>query len=111
MRSWLSTWLAVQIVGCGEAPESDDCTDLTWETYGRGYLTSWCTGCHHSALDGVLRAGAPEGVDFDRHDDVIAWLDRIEGRATGADPTMPPVGGSDAAARDRFAGWLACGAP
>ncbi|MEO0600960.1 MAG: hypothetical protein AAF211_05960 [Myxococcota bacterium] len=111
MRSWLSSLFVAMTLGCAAAPEEAACTELTWETYGRGYVTSWCTGCHHSALDGALRAGAPEGVDFDQHDGVIAWLDRIESRATGTDPTMPPVGGSDAAERARFAGWLACGAP
>jgi hypothetical protein len=51
------------------------------------------------------------GVDFDSHAGVLEHLERIEARATGESPDMPPVGGSDDAERLRLEEWLACGAP
>jgi len=88
-----------------------ECTDLTWDTYGEGYLRSWCNGCHSAEVEGDGRAGAPVGVDFDTHAGLREHLDRVVARGTGDDPTMPPVGGADDAERARFAEWLDCGAP
>ena len=113
MLWWLSAVLA-----CAKQGELDSgvpaeeaeasCDALTWETYGEGYLRSWCTGCHHSALDGDDREGAPDGVDFDTKDRTLELAERIVARATGDAPSMPPVGGSTPAEQERLKRWLAC---
>ena len=100
--------LALGAGGCGPDP---DCTDLTWDNYGQGELRSWCTGCHSSHLAEDARWGAPEGVDFDTRAGIRAHAERALARATADPPTMPPVGGGDAEARERLGEWLACGAP
>lgn len=116
MPSWRSLALVVFAAACagrseGPASTLDECELLTWETFGEGYLRSWCTGCHHSQLEPADREGAPVGLDFDDHDIVLDTLARIAARATGEVPTMPPVGGADARERARFERWLACEAP
>jgi len=112
----LALWLA-----CGGQPGPDapvhdtaaDCPDpsLTWENTGQPFVTTWCTPCHHSALEGESRFGAPIGTDYDTLDGVTQWIERIEARALGDDPTMPPVLPPSDEERGRFGTWLACGAP
>lgn len=96
------------------APTDDaplDCaTSPTWETFGKGFVTSWCTPCHARALDGADRQGAPEGVELETLDDVLLWAARIQARAVDQGD-MPPGGGPSAADLDRLATFLACGAP
>lgn len=121
MRSWPSllvvSGLWMGLPACKDKGAVDtatldpECRTLTWDDYGEGYLRSWCGGCHSSAVPTEGRAGAPEGVDFDTHDGLLEHLDRVQARATGDAPTMPPVGGADAEERERFALWLDCGAP
>jgi len=106
---WFASLLLLS--ACAGPEASASCDDLSYETFGEGYLRSWCTGCHHSALEGDDREGAPEAVNLDTHEGALEWLDRVETRATGDEPTMPPVGGADAHERERFAQWLQCGAP
>lgn len=126
MRSWPE---AVGLAGlglalaCGDGgePTAGDsgaydeglaaCEALTWETFGEGYFQTWCTGCHSSALPEGDRAGAPVGVDFDTYAGAAQWADRIDARVLSEPPTMPPVGGSSDAERDRLAAWLDCGLP
>jgi len=104
-------------VACNKTSSDDsgvpdsECTDLTWDNYGEGYLRSWCNGCHSSEVSGDGREGAPVGMDFDTYAGLQEHLDRVVARGTGDEPTMPPVGGADDAERERFAEWLDCGAP
>lgn len=105
-------WLLSALVACdGGSDTGNDCTDLTWDNYGQGYVRSWCAGCHSSALSGDEREGATVGVDFDSHAGVLDHVDRIIDRGTGDAPTMPPVGGSSEDERERVLEWLECGAP
>ena len=47
---------------------TDDCsTSPTWESFGQGFLRTWCTPCHSSGLPEGARQGAPLGVDFDTY--------------------------------------------
>ena len=114
MRPWASLLLLL-LVACDEeeatndtATALDECSPLTWENFGEGYLRSWCTGCHHTELTGDARQGAPAGVDFDDREAVLRQGERIIARASGEAPTMPPVGGSTDAERERLALWLRC---
>ena len=90
---------------------ADACTLLTYDNFGEAFIRNWCMNCHAASTEGDARYGAPSGVDFDTHDDVVAWADRIAARADVDTPTMPPAGGADASERARLAEWLACGAP
>lgn len=97
-----------------ESLEERPCPDdnaLTFSNFGRGFMLSWCTGCHSSALVGEERAGAPEGTDFDRLPVIEAFAERIWARSADDNLTMPPVSGPGAQERFLLGQWLACGAP
>lgn len=105
------------MTGCADAPvpiEDYPCppegTQLTYESFGRVFMASYCDRCH-SASEGK-RAGAPESYRFDTLDGVRAHERRIFVRAAATNVTMPP-GPDDPPAdeRDQLAEWLACGAP
>jgi uncharacterized membrane protein len=99
---------------CESSWESAACppegTELTYESFGRGFIGAHCQSCHASNVED--RKGAPKGISFDSHDDVVEWIDRIYDRSTGDNTSMPP-GPEDPAEEDRFKleVWLACGAP
>ena len=118
------TVLVLALAGCGAddtdtGPDTDTdvavdpaCDGLTWDTVGGPFVRRWCTGCHGPDLDEADRAGAPTGVDFATHQDVLDRLDRFAARALEADPSpMPPSGGPTADELDDVALWIDCGAP
>ena len=100
--------------GCESSWESASCppegTELTYESFGRGFIGAHCQSCHASNVDD--RKGAPKGISFDTRDDVVDWIDRIYDRSAGDNTSMPP-GPDDPAVeeRDKLEVWLACGAP
>ncbi|MEN0060525.1 MAG: hypothetical protein AAGA48_00170 [Myxococcota bacterium] len=111
---WWRSLGALVVVSCGEPASvasidtSDPCARLTWETFGEGYLRSWCMGCHHQALTDEDRAGAPVGVDFDTEAGAARHFERILARAASPDRDMPPVGGSSETERERLQTWVQC---
>jgi len=82
-------------------------TQLTYESFGRGFFAANCNSCHTNAS-----AGAPASFRFDTLDDIRLHREHIFMRAAASNTTMPP-GPVDppAADRDMLAEWLACGAP
>ena len=116
--------LCVGMCGCNSVPtgggggDGNDnanapCTDLTYDNFAAGFMTTYCTGCHSSALTGADRQGAPEGIDYDTLDGVVAQLERIRVRAV-EDGTMPPQAADatpTADELDQLAEWIDCGAP
>jgi mono/diheme cytochrome c family protein len=91
-------------VACG--PETPT---VTWETFGEGFVTTHCQGCHAStALD---RKGAPPALFFDTAVDVGDHVDLILDAATADPPRMPPAGGPSDEDRERLAVWLTCFPP
>jgi hypothetical protein len=56
------------------------------------------------------RQGAPDGVDFDSHDDAQLWADRIRVRVLDSGD-MPPVGDPNAGDLLALEEWLDCGLP
>jgi uncharacterized membrane protein len=88
-------------LGCDEAPTVD------WNTFGAGFITHHCQGCHASTT--LDRYGAPEDVHFDDVDAVWAWRDRVLDRAAAEPPTMPPAGGTEPDQRQMLRWWLECG--
>ncbi|MBX2800991.1 MAG: hypothetical protein KTR31_25150 [Myxococcales bacterium] len=111
MRTWVlaASWLVLGACG-GDETTSELCgpsvAAQSWETFGQGFLTSQCQGCHASAA--VDRFGAPEDVAFDTEADALDWADRILARATGPDADMPPAGGPSEQDRERLRRWLLC---
>ncbi len=115
MRSWL-------LLALGCAPPVDPappatltdtatCTELTWEDFGEGTMTTWCTPCHASTVTGTDRQGAPVGIDLDTVEGVREWAAVIAAVATDESASMPPIGGPSPTERSDLAEWLACGAP
>lgn len=82
---------------------------ITYDTFGRGFLATYCDGCHGAAVEN--RQGAPADVTFDTREQALALADRILARTAPADgsaPTMPPVGGVTEEDRERLLVWLGC---
>jgi hypothetical protein len=84
---------------------------LTWENFGGGYVLSYCTTCHHSALPADMRQLAPIAINFETVELVRAQAERIWTRAADQNQTMPPVGAPADDQRALLGEWLACGAP
>ncbi len=74
----------------GAAPGCEDAYDVTWQSWGEGFFTTYCRSCHSSTTSD--RLGAPEGVNFDTEADVVMWADRIR-RVVLEDESMPVGGG------------------
>lgn len=85
-------------------------TELTYVSFGQGFLARYCNTCHGRDVD--ERHGAPSKYTFDSPKEVHKWIDRIYDRSAGDNASMPP-GPDDPPieARDQLAEWLACGAP
>ena len=94
--------------GTTEPPEG---ARVTYANFGDAYLRNWCRGCHSAAIEGEARSGAPEGIDFNTHEDAQMWADRIRARALGDDPGMPPAGGPSAEELELLEEWLDAGVP
>lgn len=92
----------------GLAP-CDEQPVITYDTFGRGFLATYCNGCHGGAV--VNRQGAPASVVLDTHEQALALADRILARTApegGSEPTMPPAGGVTDDDRERLRVWLGC---
>lgn len=103
------------LLGCTLFAEEDsadpECTrtpPLTYDNFGEGLMNKHCVGCHSSLLPEGMREEAPVGVDFDTYQGVLTWAARIEARATGDAPDMPPGGGPSADEVARLTEWLHC---
>lgn len=123
MRSWLSLLLVV--AACGNDVRSDqvggdddpmpvdpdacETSYLAYDNFGGPFVVSWCRGCHASTVPQGMRQKAPLDVNFDTEADVRAWATRIQIRAAGTKPTMPPAGGPTAEERQLLAEWITCG--
>lgn len=85
---------------CATAPH------VTWENWGQGFFMTRCGACHSpSAQD---RHGAPAGVDFVTHADMVTWSDRIQHTVLDAG-TMPLGGGLGDDDRALLQTLLLCG--
>lgn len=126
-------WLVLLVVACGGSPEptgtvcpSPDPMTLTYDNFGRDFMTKYCTWCHSSELPRSQRNGAPLYHDYDSLLGVLQTPDHIDEQA-GFGPNaknefMPPgrcpstSGGAldrdcpqpTAEERTKLAEWIAC---
>ena len=89
---------------------------LTYESFGKGFMTQYCTRCHSSELMGADRQGAPSFHDFDTLYGIRAVSNHID-ETTAAGPAatntgMPPDDPSPTLKeREQLGEWIACGMP
>ena len=85
-------------------------TQLTYASFGRDFLDTYCNRCHNASES--HRSGAPESYRFDTLADVHDHRERIFVRSAASNTTMPPgLDDPPDEAREQLAEWLACGAP
>ena len=90
---------------------------LTYDSFGKQFMMTYCTGCHASTVMGSMRHGAPHDDNFDTLEGVMAGASEIDGVA-GAGPKannadMPPgecttCEKPSLQERTHLASWLAC---
>jgi len=96
-----------------ECPED---SSLTWDSFGKNFMESYCTRCHSSSLSGSTRNGAPNDHNFETLALVQEQLDHID-TAAAAGPSVTnaemPIGtpAPTEAERRQLGEWIACGAP
>ncbi len=90
---------------------------LTYESFGEGFMASYCTDCHATTKTGAARNGATKDHDFDILAGIRGQAMHID-QAAGIGPAaenrfMPPAGEPQPtdAERRQLAEWLSCGAP
>lgn len=89
--------------------------DPTYVEHVAPILDAYCAPCHGDTPSG----GAPDYFRLDDYegddarDGAVDMADRIEARATGESPTMPPAYATQPSDIDReiLAAWIADGAP
>ncbi len=114
MIALVAALLAACAEGAADSGAPEVCASapvVTYESFGRGFLTQNCQACHASTVTGEARLGAPEDVAFDTADAAWAHADRILARAAADAPTMPPQAGTTDDDRQRLTWWLACAEP
>jgi len=90
---------------------------LTYDTFGRQFMSNYCVRCHGSSITGTARQGAPGDHDFDTLAGIHATeLEHIEEQAAAGpnqtNTAMPPSEPRPSQAeREKLGEWLACGAP
>jgi len=108
--------VALVAFGCSSTFESfeerlcpSEGSELTYESFGKGFMNSWCQSCHGSTA--ADRFGAPGEFIFDTVEQIRQHKERIYVRSAGSNKSMPP-GPVDPSIeeREKLAEWLACGA-
>jgi hypothetical protein len=115
----------------------EQCTDLTYENFGYGFIRTWCTPCHSASVEGDRRQCADPNLNFDTYDQVRVWAAEIDRKVSGdvagpppedgicsgvpiapdctcveqSDMQMPPAGGVTPEEAALLHEWVSCGAP
>lgn len=123
MKTLMAGAMLVAMLGCSHGheelegePSGATCptpNTLTYDSFGRAFMESYCTRCHSSTLSGAARNGAPADHDFDSYLGVLAVAEHIdELAASGPDSTneeMPPAAPIPTLQeRQQLGSWLAC---
>ncbi len=112
------TLLLIVITACTSAASGGTCPTSdppTYDSFGRAFMTAYCTSCHSRAA--TNRHGAPPGVDFDTETEIRqrrAAIDEVAAMGPDADNTdMPDLSGPvrrapTPAERTKLGQFLAC---
>lgn len=89
---------------------------LTWDTFGKNFMETYCTRCHATSVTGSARQGAPNDHNFESAELVrmqIEHIDETSAAGPSAVNTAMPIGAPTPteAERKQLGEWLACGAP
>lgn len=125
-RVWLGVaalLLSLVGTGCGDdEPDDDDdddasggCADttLTYTSFAKPFVSSYCASCHGASVTGTSRLGAPAADVFDTRAQIVANAADIKEQVVVM-KTMPFGNGTakpSDAERVKLGQWLACGAP
>ena len=105
--------LGLVLASCEPAVDQGFCDTaplpVTWDNFGRSFVTERCQSCHGSGVTADDRRGAPEAVTFDNEEEVWMRAPQVLAVATGETAVMPPLGGVDADDRYLLEVWLTCG--
>jgi hypothetical protein len=122
---WLLVIGVAAVLGCSDTPPlfgpptESVCptgSTMTYEGFGKPFMDKYCNRCHHSALRGEARMGAPSFHDFDTIFGIRAVHEHIDfTTASGPAATntsMPPDSPTPTKAeREQLGEWIACGMP
>ena len=111
--------IAAGVAACpGPDPEPTGATcppgsTLTYESFARPFMESYCTRCHSSTLTGDDRMGAPLFHDFDTETGILNVAEHVDEEAAAGpnavNKIMPPDGAEPSEAeRFQLGEWLAC---
>jgi uncharacterized membrane protein len=86
---------------------------LTYDSFGRNFMSTYCTRCHSTMLTGAMRQGAPTDHNFDGFPGIFVMADHIDEQAaagpTSVNTLMPPSDPKPSEDERRKLGeWLAC---
>ncbi|MDB4990520.1 MAG: hypothetical protein JWN04_5698 [Myxococcaceae bacterium] len=119
--SWVGL-LALCVVACGSSSDSSvasgpsadasvasadagasSCSELTYDTFGEAFLSSYCVSCHGPTL-------AENRVRLDSLSNLSSNANKAKSEV--ASGSMPPRGASAPSSTERamFSAWMACGA-
>ena len=122
--------LVTPLAGCGSSSDDHGHTPgpgssgsscptaqtLTYDNFGKAFMTSYCVRCHASTVMGLARAGAPADHNFDDLASIKRFASHIDDMAAAGPtkvnammPADPPFPSEDE--RRKLGEWLACGAP
>lgn len=105
-------------VGPESGSTCPDGSKLTYGTFGREFVDTYCTTCHSTAREGADRNGAPSDHNFDslemlQEAENLEHVDQVAAAGPdSANTAMPPSGPKPSTLeRQKLGEWLACGAP
>ena len=103
--------LVASLLGCN-VPSKISCEGaplVTYNNFGKGFITRECQACHAQAVQDDARLGAPREFFYDTPERVWEDAELILLTSTGNDPIMPPSDGVFSEDRLRLEIWLRCG--
>ena len=104
------------ILGPPTGAECPPGSPLTYDNFGKPFMTKYCTQCHSSKLMGSARMGAPDFHDFDTRFGIVGVKDHVD-ESTAAGPKSFNIGmpQTDPKPTDmeryQLGEWIACGLP
>ncbi|MBX7084005.1 MAG: hypothetical protein K1X88_32655 [Nannocystaceae bacterium] len=92
----------------GGAIVCDEVPVITYDTFGAGFLSTYCNGCHGALV--ADRKGAPAEAVFDSREQAAAYAEKILARRDPPEGVMPmpPAGGVTDDDAVRLEIWLQC---